>query len=163
MSETEQALGKASDRRPSGDEPVERLAEWNREMFEEFRASNGRVGGMFATLDLALLTTTGAKSGKRRTTPMAYYTDGDRLIMLASNFGRRNHPAWYYNILRTPDVTLEVAADSGTETFQARAVVIEGEERDRLFDWVASIVPGYADYQKNITRIIPVVALERVR
>jgi deazaflavin-dependent oxidoreductase (nitroreductase family) len=132
--------------------------DFNKALIAEFRANGGTVGGQFAGADLLLLSTTGAKTGLTRTNPVAYTTDGDRLIIIASKGGAPTHPDWYYNLKANPIVTVEV----GREQFQARAVVTEGAERDRLFNQMAAIMPGFADYQRNIERQIPVIILERM-
>lgn len=133
--------------------------EYDRAIIEEFRANQGTVGGPFTGATLLLLTTTGAKSGRRLTTPVVYATDGDRLLVFASKAGAPTNPAWYHNLVANPSVTLEV----GPETFAARATVLAGEERDRLFAEQAGRNPGFAEYQAKTSRVIPVVALERIR
>lgn len=132
--------------------------DWNQAIITEFRANGGKVGGQFAGAPLLLLTTTGARTGQRRTTPVMYNTDGDRLLIFASKAGAPTHPAWYHNLVAHPMVTIEV----GTETFDAAATVLHGEERDRLFARHATQYPGFAEYQAKTTRTIPVIALERV-
>lgn len=131
--------------------------DWNRQIIEEFRANEGKVGGQFANANLLLLHTIGAKSNQPRINPLAYTTDGDNLLIIASKGGAPTNPDWYYNILAHPNVTIE----AGTERFQAQAIVPEGEERDRLFNQMAAKMPGFAEYQKNTTRRIPVVILKR--
>ena len=130
---------------------------YNKTIIEEFRANGGKVGGRFANTTLLLLTTIGAKSGQARTNPVAYTTDGDRIIIIASKGGAPTHPDWYYNLKANPMVTVEL----GREQFQARAVVAEGSERDRLFTQMAKVMPGFAEYQRNTDRQIPVIILER--
>lgn len=131
--------------------------DWNRRVIEEFRANGGKVGGQFEGAPLLLLTTTGAKSGQRRTTPVMYLPDGNRLIIFASKAGAPTNPDWYHNLAAHPQATVEV----GTETFDITSVVATGEERDRLFARQAELYPGFANYQARITRQIPVIALER--
>src|SRR5919106_3589239 len=86
--------------------------EFNRNLIEEFRANEGKVGGMFAGAPLLLLTTTGARSGLPRVAPLAYTTDNGRLVVIASKGGAPSHPDWYYNVRANPEVTVEVGADS---------------------------------------------------
>ncbi|MEO8956348.1 MAG: nitroreductase family deazaflavin-dependent oxidoreductase [Ktedonobacteraceae bacterium] len=133
------------------------MSDWNSKIIEEFRTNGGKVGGPFEGAPLLLLTTTGAKSGQRRTAPVMYLSDGDRMIIFASKAGAPTNPDWYHNLMAHPDATVEV----GTETFAVKATVISGEERDRLYAQQAKLYPGFADYQKKTTRQIPVVALER--
>ncbi len=131
--------------------------DWNRQVIEEFRANRGKVGGMWEGRPLLLLTTTGAKSGERRTTPTMYLRDGGRLLVFASKGGAPTHPAWYHNLLAHPDVTVEV----GPETYEATATVLSGEERDQLYTKQAQLFPQFGEYQAKTTRTIPVIALER--
>ncbi len=132
--------------------------DFNDKVVEEFRATGGKIGGPFANTPILLLTTIGARSGQPRTTPVCHTNDGDRIVIVASKGGAPTNPDWYYNLLANPVVTVELE----TETFQARASVIEGEKRKRLYDRQATLMPGYAEYQKNTTRQIPVVTLERI-
>src|SRR5882672_8463269 len=104
--------------------------EFNRNLIDEFRAHDGKVTGIFEGAPLLLLTTTGAKSGRKHTTPLVYQQDGDRIVVFGSKGGAPSHPAWFRNLVAHPNVTVEVP---GGETFEARAVVVEGPERDRLF------------------------------
>jgi deazaflavin-dependent oxidoreductase (nitroreductase family) len=129
--------------------------DWNQKIIEEFRANAGKVGGPFEGADLVLLTTTGARTGRRHTAPLMSLRDGDRIIVAASAAGAPSHPAWYHNLLADPQVTVE----TGTSTLQATAVVTEGEERDRLYARFVEIAPGFAEYQAKTSRVIPVVAL----
>ncbi|HXR29302.1 MAG TPA: nitroreductase family deazaflavin-dependent oxidoreductase [Solirubrobacteraceae bacterium] len=131
--------------------------EFNRAIIEEFRSHGGKVGGPFEGLPVLLLSTIGARSGERRTTPVAYLEDGDRLVIFASKAGAPENPAWYHNIVANPEVTVEV----GSETRAVRASVLSGEERDRLFERQAERQPQFAEYAQRTTRVIPVVALQR--
>ena len=131
--------------------------DYNRKLIEEFRANRSKSGGPLEGRRLLLLTTTGAKSGQRRTTPMMYVPDGDRLLVIASNAGALVHPAWYHNLVAHPDVTVEV----GNETFDATAIVTTGEERPRLWSRIVELHPFFTEHQAKISRQIPVIALER--
>jgi deazaflavin-dependent oxidoreductase (nitroreductase family) len=133
------------------------MNDWNRQTIETFRANGGKVGGMWEGRPLLLLTTTGAKSGQRRTNPTMYLRDGDRLLVFASKSGAPTNPDWYYNLLAHPEVTVEV----GSETYAATATVLSGEERDRLYAKQAGLYPQFGEYQAKTTRHIPVIALER--
>lgn len=137
---------------------------WNNKVIEEFRANGGKVGGIYEGGKLLLLTTTGAKSGQRRVTPLAYVLDGDRMIVAASMMGAPKHPAWYHNLVAHPQVTVEV----GTETFETNAIVAEGAERERLraiFNEQSRILNGKGgvldEHQAKTTRQIPLVILQR--
>ena len=131
--------------------------DYNRQVIEEFRTNGGKVSGPFEHTPLLLLTTTGAKSGERRITPMEYIPDGDRLLVFASKGGAPTHPDWYHNLEAHPEVTVEV----GTETFDAIAVVTEDSERDRLWTKAVEWYPFLAETQAKTTRQIPVIALSR--
>ena len=135
------------------------MAQVNQDVIKQFRANGGQIlEGMFKGAPILLLTTTGAKSGTTYTTPLAYTRDGDRHVVIASKGGAPVHPGWYHNLVANPTVGVEV----GQEKFQARALVPEGEERDRLYDAQAALMPGFAEYQRNTTRRIPVVVLEKL-
>lgn len=131
--------------------------DFNQSIIAEFRANRGVVGGPFAGAPMLLLTTTGAKSGNRRTTPLVYLPDGDRFVIIASKGGAPRHPDWYHNLVAHPDTTVEV----GTETIPVTAVVVTGEERDRLYARQSALRPAFAEYETRTTRKIPVVALHR--
>lgn len=134
------------------------LNDRNLAIIAEFRANGGKVGGPFAGKNLLLLHTIGAKSGQPRINPVAYTPDGERLAVIASKGGAPTHPDWYYNLVAQPLVTVEV----GTEKFQARAHVAEEPERTRLYDQMVTTMPGFAEYQRNTTRVIPVIVLTRI-
>ena len=131
--------------------------DWNRAIIEEFRANEGKVGGPFEGFPLLLLHTTGAKSGQARVNPLAYQVDGDRLMVFASKAGAPTNPDWFYNVIANPDVTVEV----GTETTSARATVLTGEERDRIWRRQVESAPTFGEYEDKSGRTIPVVALDR--
>ncbi len=133
--------------------------DFNRNLIDEFRSNNGKVGGMFEGAPLLLLTTTGAKSGLARVAPLAFTKDNDRFVVIASKGGAPSHPDWYYNLRTNPEVTVEI----GTEKFPARASIQYGEERQRLFDQMAEKMPNFAEYQRNTRRELPVILLERVQ
>jgi deazaflavin-dependent oxidoreductase (nitroreductase family) len=133
--------------------------DFNQTLIAEFRANGGQIlTGPFAGRSLLLLTTRGARSGQPRTSPLAYLADGERLVVIASKAGAPTNPDWYHNLVANPEVTVEL----GSERYQARAVVAEGAERERLFAQVAAQMPGFAAYQEKTTRQLPVVVLERL-
>ena len=129
--------------------------EWNRKVIAEFRANEGKVGGRFEGASLLLLHTTGAKSGKARINPLMCMPDGDRYVIIASKGGAPSNPDWYYNLVANPEVSVEV----GTEQFSATATVAEEPERSELYGKIAGLYPFFAEYQRNTTRVIPVVVL----
>jgi deazaflavin-dependent oxidoreductase (nitroreductase family) len=125
----------------------------NRQVIEEFRSNGGSAHGR----PMLLLTTTGARTGRPHTAPMMYIPHGEDLLVVASNAGAPKHPDWYRNLVAHPAVTVEVEG----ETYQATAVVPDGEERDRIFAGVVERYPFFADHQAKVTRTIPVVVLRR--
>ncbi len=131
--------------------------DWNRQIIEEFHANEGKVGGPFKGASLLLLTTTGAKSGQQRISPLAYLPDGERVFIFASKGGAPTNPDWYHNLVAHPQVTVEI----GTEQFAATAVVIQSEERDQLYARQVQRMPGFGDYEKKTNRKIPVIELVR--
>jgi len=142
-------------RPPSLGGVVSEMSDFNTKIIEEFRANDGKVGGPFEGVPMVLLTTTGAKTGETRTTPLAYLPDGDRIVIFASKAGAPTNPAWYHNLVAHPEATIEV----GGETRRVRAEVAVGAERDRLYAEQARRMPGFAGYQAKTTRVIPVVVL----
>jgi deazaflavin-dependent oxidoreductase (nitroreductase family) len=120
-----------------------------------YRLTGGRMGGRMWNVPVLLLTATGRKTGKRRTTPLLYGRDGDNLVVIASKGGDPKHPAWYLNV-RGAEAEVQV----GRERRRVRARDAEGEERERLWAQMVGVYPPYAEYQKKTTRQIPVVVLE---
>ena len=140
-------------------------ADWAKEHVERYRASNGADGHIWTGFDgtgnfpCLLLTTTGRKSGEARTTPLIYGEDGDNFMIIASQGGRPDHPAWYKNLLVEPSVELQV----GPDIFAATARTADPEERARLWPKMAEIYPPYDEYQQKAaaSREIPLVILTR--
>lgn len=135
------------------------FAAYNAALIDEFRSNHGAVTGMFAAAPLVLVTTTGAKSGQPRTTPVVFTRAPDgNVVIIASKGGAPSHPDWYHNIVANPDVDVELA----DETYKARARIASGDERRALYDAQAAVMPNFSEYEKATTREIPVVVLERV-
>jgi deazaflavin-dependent oxidoreductase (nitroreductase family) len=136
--------------------------DYNRTVIDEFRANDGKLTGGFADLPMLLLTTTGAKSGRQHTTPVAYLEGGavpeSKIAVFASKGGAPTNPAWFHNLRANPEVTVELPG----EKFAARAGVAEGDEREAIWSEQKSRQPGFAEYEQKTTRTIPVVLLERV-
>jgi deazaflavin-dependent oxidoreductase (nitroreductase family) len=135
------------------------LNDWNAKVIAEFRANSGKVGGQFKDATMVLITTKGARTGQQRINPLVYLPDGERVVIFASKAGAPTNPDWFHNLRANPIVTVEV----GTETYQARAVVIDGEERDRLYAAQVKRFAAFGEYEAKTSRKIPVIALERVR
>jgi len=135
------------------------MIEYNQSLIEDFRAHSGQSTiGHFIGRQLMLLTTTGARTGRTRVSPLAYTRDGENVVIVASKGGSDTHPAWFLNIDANPLVTVEV----GAERYQARAHVALGPERERLYAQHADLHPSFHDYPKKTDRVIPVIILERV-
>jgi deazaflavin-dependent oxidoreductase (nitroreductase family) len=131
------------------------MKEINQRVIEQFRAGVP-IEGMHRER-LVLLTTTGARTGQPRTTPMMFHPDGDRLLVIASNSGAPRHPDWYLNLIADPRVTVEV----GDERYDAVASTAEGAERDRLWSMLKQTYPFFAEHERMVDREIPVVILTR--
>lgn len=128
------------------------------EHVRRYRETGGEVGHDWKEgSTVLLLTTTGRKSGEPRTTPLIYAQDGDRYLVVASKGGAPEHPGWYRNLSKTPEVELQVR----DEVFRARARTAEGEERERLWRKANEVWPHYDEYAQKTEREIPVVVLER--
>ena len=123
-----------------------------------YRLSGGLVGRRVPGLPpMLLLDHVGAKSGKRRTTPLAYIDDGEAIVIVASKGGAPRNPAWFHNVLAHPDTTVQV----GSRRLAVRARVATAEERSRLWPRVVAAYDGYANYQQRTEREIPLVILEQ--
>ncbi len=120
-----------------------------------YRLTNGSIGAKLGGRPMALLTTTGRKSGKQRTTPLQYMMDGDNIIVVASNGGNVNQPAWWHNINASADVTVQL----GRKTMRARAETANEEQRARLWPLLVDTYAGYQDYEDETERTVPVVIL----
>ena len=140
------------------EELAERAKTVNKQIIEEFHANGGEIKNMPPGVRFLLLHTLGAKSKQERITPLQYFKEGDTYVIVAAKGGAPTNPDWYYNILANPDVTLEV----GTEQFNVHATVAEPDERNRLFADITRQVAGFAEMQKDTSRILPVVLLERI-
>ncbi len=128
------------------------------EHVRRYRETGGKVGHEWRNgSKILLLTTKGRKTGEPHTSPLIYENDGDRYVIVASKGGAPEHPGWYRNLSKNPDVELQVM----DEVFPAQARTAEGEERDRLWKLAAQQWPAYDDYKQKTEREIPVVVLER--
>lgn len=129
----------------------------NAEVIDEYRANDGKVGGMFEGESLVLLHHVGAKSGVERVSPVALHTEDDRMFVFASKAGLAENPAWYHNLVAHPETAVEL----GSRTIPVRAVVVTGDERDAVFARNAAVRPQFAEYQATVDRLIPVIELVR--
>jgi len=129
--------------------------DWNAKIIEEFRSNQGRVGGQFEGSPVLLLHTVGAKTGIERVNPMMYLDLDGRRYVFASKAGADSHPDWYHNLRAHPEVTVEV----GTETVTATAVPLAEPQRTEVYAEQARRYPGFGDYERKTSRVIPVVEL----
>ena len=123
-----------------------------------FRLTGGRIGGRMVGGPILLLHHTGAKSGKRRISPLLYLPDGNRMVIVASKGGYTKHPGWFHNLKANPDTQVELPRE-GRVAVQARQA--SAEERKELWPRVVNLYEGYATYQRSTSREIPLVVLER--
>ena len=130
----------------------------NRRIIEEFRGNAGKVGGPFEGAPMLLLHHEGARTGIERVNPLVYQPVGESFAVFASKAGAPTNPDWYHNLIANPEATVEV----GEDTVRVRARVAEGEERERIWTKQKQKRPNFADYEKQTSRQIPVVILERL-
>src|SRR5258708_4217628 len=130
--------------------------DWNAKIIEEFRANSGKVGGNFEGAPLLLLHTTGAKTGQERVHPMMYRKIDAGYAVFASKAGASTNPDWYHNLVANPQVRAEI----GTTTVALTARVAYDAEREPIWTALKAEYPGFAEYERNTTRQIPVVILE---
>ncbi|MFI6871436.1 nitroreductase/quinone reductase family protein [Nocardia sp. NPDC050406] len=130
------------------------MARWNDGVIEEFRANDGKVGGAYEGGTLLLLTTTGAKSGKRHTVPLGALHRGETIYV--SSFIEDKYPAWWFNLKANSEATVEM----GGKTYRATGRVLEGADYDEFAAWALADNPMLAEYQAKIERPMPFVILE---
>ncbi|MGH2637124.1 MAG: nitroreductase/quinone reductase family protein [Actinomycetota bacterium] len=136
---------------PHGNDP-------NATIIEEFRANGGKVGGFFEGATLLVLHTKGAKTGLPRTVVLDCLPDGDRFVVFGTKGGSPTEPHWVRNVLADPSPSIEFE----TRTIPVRAVEITGPERDEVYARQVERRPGFAEYPRTTSRVIPAVALEPV-
>jgi len=123
-----------------------------------YKASGGRIGHRFpGTPKMLILEHVGAKSGRVRSAPLVYFTDGDDIVIVASKGGFPKNPAWYYNLKAHPETTVQV----GREKRAVRAREATPAEHERLWPMAVRTYSGYAGYQERTERKIPLIVLER--
>jgi deazaflavin-dependent oxidoreductase (nitroreductase family) len=137
---------------------AETLKAFNKTVTDEFRANDGKVGGQFQGANLLLLTTTGAKSGQPRLSPLAYFRIDGKLLIIGSFAGADIDPAWVHNLRANPSAQVEI----GSESSDVTARELPPAERDELFPKITAAAPGFAEYQAKTARVIPVFELQPV-
>ncbi|MGG5259855.1 nitroreductase/quinone reductase family protein [Phycicoccus avicenniae] len=135
------------------------MSDWNQQIIDEFRANDGTVQTMGFGRGLVLLHHTGARSGTERVSPLAAVRDSDdRWYLAASKGGAPDNPDWFHNLRAHPDVRIETPDDG---TVEVRATVLEGAERDAVWERFKQMSDGFRGYEEKTSRVIPVVALTR--
>jgi deazaflavin-dependent oxidoreductase (nitroreductase family) len=134
------------------------LQDFNARVIEEFRANGGKVGGPFEGAELLLLTTTGAKSGQKRTSPLAYQNVDGKMLIIGSYRGADVDPAWVHNLRANPSAHIEV----DTEAYDVTSRELPPDEREPAWAQIVAAAPGFGDYQANTERVIPLFELTRV-
>jgi deazaflavin-dependent oxidoreductase (nitroreductase family) len=135
---------------------AETLRAFNATITEEFRANDGKVGGPFEGNELLLLTTTGAKSGQPRLSPLSCKRIDGKLFIIAGNGGADVHPAWVHNLRANPNARIEL----GTRSFDVTARELASGERDDLMPKLTAEISAFAEYQAKTSRVIPIFELE---
>ena len=130
---------------------------FNADIVEEFRANGGKVGGPFEGGNLLLLTTTGAKSGEPRLSPLAYFTVDDKIFIVGSYAGADIDPAWVHNLRANPRAHIEV----GTSAYDVTARELPPAERDDLYPKLVEQAPVFEEYQQKTSRVIPLFELQK--
>jgi deazaflavin-dependent oxidoreductase (nitroreductase family) len=123
-----------------------------------YRTSNGVIGGRLANSSVLLLTTTGRRTGKRRTVPLLYLMDGPNVVLVASNGGAAKHPTWWLNLQTAPEADIQI---KGIRR-RVQAEQASASEKQRLWPRLIAMYPGYKRYQEITNRDIPVVVLRSV-
>jgi deazaflavin-dependent oxidoreductase (nitroreductase family) len=133
------------------------MSDFNASVIEEFRANDGKVGGPFEGGTLLLLHHAGAKTGTARVNPLMYQAVDEGFAVFASKGGAPDNPDWYHNLLANPETEIEV----GSESIPVTARVAEEDEREHIWTKQKELWSGFAEYEANTDRVIPVVVLER--
>jgi len=122
-----------------------------------YRLTGGKFGGSLPGFKVLILTTKGRKSGKLHSNPVGYFERDGGYLIVASNAGKPSNPSWYYNIKGNPDDVMIQVQD---KQMKVKPEIILGERRRPLYDWIVSQAPNFGDYEKNVTREIPLVFLK---
>ncbi|MFN2199666.1 MAG: nitroreductase family deazaflavin-dependent oxidoreductase [Caldilineaceae bacterium] len=120
-----------------------------------FRMTSGKFANRVAGMPVLLITTIGRKSGKPHTNPVVYLRDGENFLVSASSGGMDRHPGWYFNLRNRPEAIIQV----GGQTIKAKAAILEGAERNRMYERFKDASSNFVKYEKNTSRVIPVIRL----
>jgi F420H(2)-dependent quinone reductase len=123
-----------------------------------YRLTSGAIGGQMAGLQVLLLTTTGRKTGQRRTTPLGYFKQDGNFVLIASNAGADRNPAWFYNLKSNPQVAIQI----GNRQMAAHAEQADPEKRTQLWTELVKLAPAYAQYSQRTKREIPMVIVQPI-
>lgn len=135
------------------------MSEFNSRVIDEFRANEGRVGGMFGHMPILLLHHNGARTGTERISPLAYRRVDTAWAIFASKGGADTNPGWFHNLMANPETQIEI----GEDTVDVRARIAEDEEHAEIWEAQKSEFSNFADYERKTKRDrIPVVILEKV-
>ncbi|MTD16256.1 nitroreductase family deazaflavin-dependent oxidoreductase [Nakamurella sp. YIM 132087] len=137
------------------------MSDFNADVIRQFRENNGAVGGPFEGARMILVHSIGARSGAETVSPLMWFPDGDRILIVASAAGAPKNPAWYHNVLAHPEVEVEVGGNGDVQRYRAVAEELPRAERDAKWVEITAAAPGFAGYQEKTSRIIPVIALTR--
>jgi deazaflavin-dependent oxidoreductase (nitroreductase family) len=135
------------------------LDEMNRQVIADFQHTGGKPGGAFEGIPVVLVHHVGAKSGVKRIAPLVPLLEGDRIYIFASKGGADTNPDWYRNLVANPETVVEL----GGETIPVVVRVLDGDEREDIYAKQVALQPQFGEYQRNTTRLIPVIELERSR
>jgi deazaflavin-dependent oxidoreductase (nitroreductase family) len=130
---------------------------FNKNVVDEFRANGGKVTGPFTQAELLLLTTTGAKSGQPRVSPLAYFRIDDKLVVIGSFHGAPFNPSWVHNLRANPQAHIEI----GSDAFDVTARELPPAEREELLPKLIAVAPVIAESQSKTSRVIPLFELAR--
>ncbi len=135
------------------------MADWNKFFTGAnvfiYQKTRGRLGSRMGRQSVMLVNTIGRKSGKQHTTTLSYYRDRSTYLVVASNWGKENHPGWYYNLMQNPRTTIQV----GPDIIRVEARQAQEEEYNRLWELVTRQNDQYVQYQAEMKRKIPIVIL----
>jgi deazaflavin-dependent oxidoreductase (nitroreductase family) len=137
---------------------IEAMTAFNAKVAEEFRANNGKVSGPFEGNELLLLTTTGAKSGQPRLSPLSCKRIDGKLLIIAGYGGADINPSWVYNLRANPSAHVELAGES----FDVTARELPPAEREEIIPKLTAAVSAFAEYQAKTSRVIPIFELQPV-
>lgn len=135
------------------------MSDWNEKIIREFRQNGGKVGGPFAGAPMVLIHHVGARSGTVRVSPLVAFPEDDgAFLVVASKGGAPSNPDWYHNVLAHPRFEVEL----GTRTFEVEATELDPAERARVWPRIVADRPGFGDYERKTSRVMPVLRLRPV-